>query len=265
MRIVSGQLERRPKRKAKTMSEDAVEAWIDQQIEIEDMAAIEAQIAQRIEMDMDAVDARFMQRRGEAKIDTASQLALPVMRVYVGSLEANVRLAVLHLAENPRLYQRGRGLVYIRNGEPRRVSAIMLQAIISAQILCERWDERAGDFVPCAIPAIVGRAIRELDDFSPIRVYPETSSDHIALMLDEHKGLPALCARQGVERMDAGSIIAALYDGLGKDDESYDALRAAVEGLCNIQRPSMQNLGHALRYHRTQGIRGRQLARWTWA
>ncbi len=89
----------------------------------------------------------------------------------------------------------------------------------------------------------------------------DTDSQHLASILER---LPQLYKRHGnVKWMGAGSIVDCLYDIYGEDN-TYDALRAAVEGLCSKKRtgevrPNAQGLGIAFRRCRTQVIGGRRL------
>jgi hypothetical protein len=88
----------------------------------------------------------------------------------------------------------------------------------------------------------------------------ETDSQHLAMILER---LPGLYVRMHTQWMSAGSIIDCLYE-IHKDDNTYDALRAAVEGLTSKKRtgeirPNAGGLGHAFRRCRSQVVGGKRL------
>ena len=99
----------------------------------------------------------------------------------------------------------------------------------------------------------------------------DTDSQHLAMILDEPKGLPALCARIGasvgkeVRWLSASSIIDSLYDpSMYLKDEPFDPLRAALEGLTSKKRtgdikPNTTGLGIAFQRCRAQVVNGRRL------
>jgi len=60
--------------------------------------------------------------------------------------------------------------------------------------------------------------------------------------------LPDLYESMGVKWMSAGTILKHLY-GTYKDDGFYDETRTAIEGLCEMQQPTAQSLGHVFRHY----------------
>ena len=99
----------------------------------------------------------------------------------------------------------------------------------------------------------------------------DTDSQHLAMILDEPKGLPLLCVRleesmgKKVRWLTAASIIDSLYNpALYMNDEKFDPLRAALEGLTSKKRtgdikPNPTGLGIAFQRSRAQVVNGRRL------